>query len=564
MQKHDWSARLPEASLVGMARNLRRNWFFPVSALAYFLSETRGAEYAVQEGALALVFLVLCAVSTQSADLWRVTRTLPWYLQFWALLSAAGAAWHCYAFGAVMFPGQPLLVALAEMLGTGADLSRVLAVCCGLGGFPFLYVGMSYLWSTLWRLAGELRLFADLHWAERVLYALMALGFIGFAAWAFFQSTGFYSATNEGYDIVYTADTDSLFNNMAYLALTYVENDLRQPLFAIFAAPFAGVPYLLTQLFGASLTVLAVLLNSVQILMICGANLMLASLATKSPVRRAVFMLALGASYTTLLNTLMLEQYVTAYFWLMLAASCICTGRTQEWLGFYGATGSLLTNVALAPWFSAHNPLRSPLRWLGDMVKLGLSFIVVMLAFARFDVIWSVVPKLASLVKFTGGDGRPFADRVRQFVSFVHDCFLSPVAGVSQGFAPDGILSWRLAHPENWNLCGLVLLALMFAGFLLSRRNRLSQLALYWTLFSFVLLAVIGWGTWESGLILYALYFGWAYFLLLFRLIEKIAEKLHAAWLTLLVLCAATALMLWDNLPGIGALIDYCITYFPL
>lgn len=349
MQKHDWSARLPEASLVGMARNLRRNWFFPVSALAYFLSETRGAEYNVQEGALALAFLVLCAVSTQSADLWRVTRTLPWYLQFWALLSAAGAAWHCYAFGAVMFPGQPLLVALAEMLGTGADLSRVLAVCCGLGGFPFLYVGMSYLWSTLWRLAGELRLFADLHWAERVLYALMALGFIGFAAWAFFQSTGFYSATNEGYDIVYTADTDSLFNNMAYLALTYVENDLRQPLFAIFAAPFAGVPYLLTQLFGASPTVLAVLLNSVQILMILGANLMLANLATKSPVRRAVFMLALGASYTTLLNTLMLEQYVTAYFWLMLAASCICTGRTQERLGFYGATGSLLTNVALAP-----------------------------------------------------------------------------------------------------------------------------------------------------------------------------------------------------------------------
>ena len=76
MQKHDWIARLPEASLVGMARNLRRNWFFPVSALAYFLSETRGAEYNVQEGALALAFLVLCAVSTQSADLWRVTRTL--------------------------------------------------------------------------------------------------------------------------------------------------------------------------------------------------------------------------------------------------------------------------------------------------------------------------------------------------------------------------------------------------------------------------------------------------------------------------------------------------------
>ena len=36
MQKHDWIARLPEASLVGMARNLRRNGFFRVSALGIF------------------------------------------------------------------------------------------------------------------------------------------------------------------------------------------------------------------------------------------------------------------------------------------------------------------------------------------------------------------------------------------------------------------------------------------------------------------------------------------------------------------------------------------------
>ena len=41
MQKHDWIARLPEASLVGMARNLRRNWFFPVSALNIMCRKAR-------------------------------------------------------------------------------------------------------------------------------------------------------------------------------------------------------------------------------------------------------------------------------------------------------------------------------------------------------------------------------------------------------------------------------------------------------------------------------------------------------------------------------------------
>ena len=97
-----------------------------------------------------------------------------------------------------------------------------------------------------------------------------------------------------------------------------------------------------------------------------------------------------------------------------------------------------------------------------------------------------------------------------------------------------------------------------------NRDKLLSRFAIYWVAFSVVLLALIGWGTWETGLVLYSLYFGWAYFTLLFQLIDKIGDARHAHWLLPACSLVATALMLWLNIPGIRALLDYCITYFPI
>lgn len=554
---------LPQSNPAAMGANLLKNWYFPLSALAYFFSEVRGAsEYGVTPIALALSFVIMLVVATQVSELWQTTRLLPWYGQGWVLLSAAGACWHCYAFGYASFAVSPTLQSLLTGIGSGADLARVLAVCCALAGFPFVYVCMSYLWTELVRLEKKLTLFSGLTAAEKVIYTLIALVLVAFAATAFYASTGFYSASNDGYDIVYTADTDSLFNNMAYLALTFVENDLRQPLFAVFSAPFAGAPYLLTQLFQFSPSTEAVLLNTVQILMICAANLLLTRLVAQTPLKRICFMAALSATYTTLLNVLMLEQYVTAYFWLMLTVALICTRQTDEHLGFYGAVSALLTNVALLPWLSSHTPRSSLKSWLGDMVRLGCSFIVLLLAFARFDVLYSVIAKLASLVKFTGGSW-PLADRFKQYFAFVHDCFVSPAAQVSQGFAPDGILSWRLDMVKTLNIAGVLLFLLIVAAAWLNRDKRISRFAIYWTAFSVVLLALIGWGTWETGLVLYSLYFGWAFFTLLFQLIETIGDRFRLRWLLPAATIAAVVLMLWLNIPGIQALINYCVTYFP-
>lgn len=554
---------LPQSNSSVMVTNLLRNWYFPLSALAYFFSEVRGAsEYGVMPIALAIAFIIMLIVATQVSELWQTTRLLPWYSQGWVLLSAAGTCWHCYAFGYASFSISPTLQSLLAGIGGGADLARVLAIGCALAGFPFVYVCMSYLWTELVRLTKKLSLFSGLTAAEKIIYSLIALVLVVFAATAFYASTGFYSASNEGYDIVYTADTDSLFNNMAYLSLTFVENDLRQPLFAVFAAPFAGTPYLLTQLFQFSPSTESVLLNTVQILMICTANLLLTRLIAQTPMKRLCFMVALSSTYTTLLNVLMLEQYVTAYFWLMLTIAIICTRQCDEHLGFYGAVSALLTNVALLPWMSRHTPRTSLKGWLFDMVRLGCSFIVLLLAFARFDVLYSVFAKLSSLFKFTGSSW-PLSDRFKQYFAFVHDCFVSPAAQVSQGFAPDGILSWRLDMVKTLNVAGVLLVLLIVVAAWLNRDKQISRFAIYWTAFSVVLLALIGWGTWETGLILYSLYFGWAFFTLLFQLVEKIGDRFRLFWLLPTATAVAVILMLWLNIPAIQALINYCVTYFP-
>ena len=83
-------------------------------------------------------------------------------------------------------------------------------------------------------------------------------------------------------------------------------------------------------------------------------------------------------------------------------------------------------------------------------------------------------------------------------------------------------------------------------------------------LFSVVIMLVMGWGTTENGLILYALYFSWPFFCLLFQLVEKIGEKLHVPYLLPAVSVIAIAVLWAVNIPAILELFQFAVTYYPL
>ena len=74
----------------------------------------------------------------------------------------------------------------------------------------------------------------------------------------------------------------------------------------------------------------------------------------------------------------------------------------------------------------------------------------------------------------------------------------------------------------------------------------------------------LGWGTKENGLILYALYFGWAFLVLLFQLIEKVESKLNLKFLVPVVTIVVVVVLLVVNIPAIIEMVNFAITYYPV
>ena len=117
-------------------------------------------------------------------------------------------------------------------------------------------------------------MFIDVNTTEWIVYGILIVVSLTLMITSFAQTEAFYG-TEYAYDIIYTSDSPALVKGNVYLGLAHPENDLRQPLFAVFAAPFVGIPYLVGRLFGVPASFQAMLVNMVQIIMLFVANFML-------------------------------------------------------------------------------------------------------------------------------------------------------------------------------------------------------------------------------------------------------------------------------------------------
>ena len=79
-----------------------------------------------------------------------------------------------------------------------------------------------------------------------------------------------------------------------------------------------------------------------------------------------------------------------------------------------------------------------------------------------------------------------------------------------------------------------------------------------------LLLLVIGWGSPENGMVLYSLYFSWAFFVLLFLLMDWIAEKGKMKLLVPAVSCVAAAALIVCNYHGMADLLAFATRYYPM
>lgn len=545
---------LPAGSEGNVAENLKRNWFFPVSAAAFFwLNEAWDIGYAA--GAVISV-LAAFAVCGRIPSVRERTKGCDTGLR---LFSAATAAGLCVTQWEVRYVNL-LEDWTGELAAQAAEgLPGLLAAAAAMAAVYFVYCCVLAFWSRMIKICSGTGLFRGVKTWEWILYGLLLALSVAFMVLCFERTDAFYG-TEFPYDIIYTSDSPMLVKGSVYAALTHPQNDLRQPLFALFAAPFTGIAYLAGGMTGASAGVRAMLVNGAQILMLLTANFMVARMMKLDRVKRVCFMVLSCCTYTQLLFILMMEQYIVAYFWLIFCIYLIAEKGQPPRLALWGAGGTLLTSMILMPFLSGRHPIRDLKGWFLDMVKYGMEFAAVMLVFCRFDVLFGLVSKVSFLGGFTGKTVT-VADKVFQYTRFIRDCFAGPAAGVST--AVTDWYSWQLDTPDGICAAGVVLLLLAAVSAVWNRRDKSCLLAAGWIGFSLVMLLGLGWGTAENGLILYALYFGWAFLVLLFRLAEKIGDCLGIrAFLPIAAGCGAMGLLA-VNIPAMAELLKFAVTYYP-
>ncbi|MEN6417495.1 MAG: hypothetical protein ABFC73_01095 [Clostridiaceae bacterium] len=357
------------------------------------------------------------------------------------------------------------------------------------------------------------------------------------------------------YDVVYTADSGMLLEDHTFLNINAFQNDIRQPLFGVFAMPFDIAARLLSKALFFVPNTYVILLGILQAALLLYCFVILARLLRLEGLKKALFLALMTVSYPTMLFLLTVEQYIFSLFWVIFLVEGFCEaapGRTFTWVA---ATGSMLTSGALIFLLPYKKSARSV---LVELLKAGGLLLAFLAVFGQLPLLYSAAASLKELMSFSGA-GLGFGDKLLQFINFAAACVVRPLAGVDTNSYVH--ISYQLLPVVSVNPVGVAVLIFAVVGFALNYKNKLARVSLCWVLFSFVLLCLVGWGTAENGLVLYTLYFSWAYLALAFLALDALLKKWKTAQAVVLGGIAAAMLIL--NAGNILQIILFGIRNYP-
>ncbi len=547
---------LPLHNKETVCSNFKTNIFFPISALAFFLLEaTMTLGYCI---GIAVAFIIACVLATQITSVYDLIKKADNGVRIYSFLTSIGICWGGRDSFYKDWTSASTSQALEAKIPVLGVIVRYASILCAIFAFLFVFVAVVYICNRLYVVFKDSKIFSDIKVGEAIIYSVLIVAVFAYSAVAFLKTEAFY-ATDELADIIYTADSPKLIKSNVYLSLTNLENDLRQPLFAVFSAPFMGIPYLIGKVF-SSVALKAMVLNFAQIVILFITNFLVTKMMKLNSLKRVCFELVSVSSYTFLLFSVLMEQYIIVYFWTILFFYLYCENNTVSRLALYGSAGSLLTNAVLFIVASKKSFVRDFKQWFKDIFTCAVGFVMLMLTFGRFDIFFNLFTKVTELTKYTG-KSVTFIDKIYQYFAYIRNLFVAPVAGID--YESEGHAAWLLKPIVQINIIGVVILLLCIISAIINRKQKSSQISLSWIAFSFAVLVLLGWGTYENGLILYSLYFGWAFLVLMFQLIESIENKLRISFLVPLFSVAASIYFAITNIPAISEMISFASTYYP-
>lgn len=513
---------------------------------------------------LLLSYILIVFVFSQVTGIFQKIKAIPVAIKIYSFVSSVGICYYARKVFVGDISSSSLLRRVCEKINIDQTillrwLSAIIALFAIIAVFVLVSLLLNYLIEKL------KTVFRSLSKIELIIYSILTIALLGFVCYVFFGSNAFWG-TKLNYDIIYTSDSPSLVNSNVYLRLYHGENDLRQPLFAVFAAPFVGFGYALSvPLSHINPVFTPLFMNVIQVLMLVTANLMLAKIINLDTVGRVCFMLFTSVTYTTLLFSVMMEQYIVAYFWLIFVIFSYIEYKKATVISLSAAGGTLLTSLVLIP-TAYENEQRNntyKIRSFVTAVEKGLlGFLVMLFAFGRLDILLNFSEKTTQLSGFAGGEN--IVGRSKQYLSFISSCFISPNAVVDKTTYDH--ISWQLSKGiiTQINIIGIIIIALCLVSFIVNRKNMLTKISALWVCFSVILLCIVGWGSAENGMILYSLYFGWAFIILLFQLVNWCSKKMKFKYFIPIISSIAIIALAIFNYQGIRDLLSFAFTYYPV
>lgn len=370
----------------------------------------------------------------------------------------------------------------------------------------------------------------------------------------------FYSPESANYDVVYTSDSPYLYKTNAFLNPNSEENSpAKQPLFGIFAIPFALIASLLSKIFFFFPNAYPVFLTFVQIVLIGIMSIMLARMFKIKEGNKIYFHLFYICTFSSFIFMFTLEQYIISTFYLILLMYIYKNLKQGPNYSFIASAGTLTTSAIMLPFLSKSKTIKE---WLLNAFKCFLAFMAVVIMFGQFYFIFDFIQGIFSNLNDFGGKDVTITDRLKQYFSFVKGIFIS-IEG--QVVSPDNNDYWYyqyLLKPINhFSKIGILILIACLVSLILNRKNKMAQVSFGWIIFSFILIVFVGYGTAENGVNLYSLYFSWAFIGLIYLLIDKIIKNDMLKKIIIACLCL---LMVIINIPEFINIINFGIQYYKI
>lgn len=340
------------------------------------------------------------------------------------------------------------------------------------------------------------------------------------------------------YDVIYTSDSGAITYDDAFFNVSYIENDTRQPLFGVFSLPFSIVGKMIAEIlfFIPENYEYASAMTFIQFVLLSVSTILISRMLKLKENEKKYFYLLFSISFPYMIFSIILEQYAIGLFYLILTCYCFYEKKIRPNYLYVGAVGTMLTSGIIFPLISEIKNLK---KYIIDMFKCFLAFMSVLTVGGQFPQIFLIFDNFKFLTS-TFAKKLGFIDKFYQFTNFVKGIIIAPKGGkIVETFNHP---SYQLIDVKNVVIIGIIVLLIVILGYIFNRKNKFANFCILWVIFSAILLLFIGWGTSENGLILYSLYFAFAYlslFYLFFRCVIK-NDKIFGFFMLLLCLIILT------------------------